>query len=251
MFEYRIEDKPSRTVIAHWFLMSFNAGCINAGGFLATGRFVSHVTGFATLFGVDLAERKYEAALGILSVPLFFLLGSFIAGMLIDRPIFQKKKPHFDYVMALSALCLLLTGTIGEFTQAGVFIGGATKLKQAYTLLVLLCLACGLQNGALTTSTGRNVRTTHLTGLLTDLGLGLARLLSFRARDKRLVQEVEAEWLRAGSIAAFVLGSAAGALFFSRLGYHGFLLPAAIAAYAAWHGRRAKLAAHRQDTVEI
>src|SRR4051812_35147259 len=99
MFSHRLDETPSNVVVLHWFLLSFNAGCINAGGFMATGRFVSHVTGFATLFGVDLVNQQLEGAMGILSVPIFFLLGAFLAGLLIDRPILRKKKPHFDYVM--------------------------------------------------------------------------------------------------------------------------------------------------------
>src|SRR5438874_1149123 len=87
MFSHRFDQSASNTVVLHWFMLSFNGGFINAGGFLATGRFVSHVTGFATLFGVGLTKNEANAALGILSVPIFFLLGAFIAGLLIDRPI--------------------------------------------------------------------------------------------------------------------------------------------------------------------
>jgi uncharacterized membrane protein YoaK (UPF0700 family) len=86
-------------VALHWFLLSFSGGCINAGGFLATGRFVSHVTGFATLFGVDIVNGQVEAAMGILSVPVFFLLGAFVAGLMIDRPIYLGRKPHFVLVI--------------------------------------------------------------------------------------------------------------------------------------------------------
>jgi len=107
MFNHRFDQNVENSVAAHWFLLSLNGGFINAGGFLATGRFVSHVTGFATLFGVDLANSQFEAAVQILSVPLFFLLGAFLAGLLIDRPLYKKRRPHFDWVMGLSACALL------------------------------------------------------------------------------------------------------------------------------------------------
>src|SRR4051794_8426190 len=121
MFLHRLDQTPSNRVVLHWYLLSFNGGLINAGGFLATGRFVSHVTGFATLFGVDVIRRELDAAVGILSVPFFFLLGAFLAGMLIDRPIHRKQKPHFDYVMGLSALCLFLAASGGVLTHFGSF----------------------------------------------------------------------------------------------------------------------------------
>jgi uncharacterized membrane protein YoaK (UPF0700 family) len=60
------------------------AGTINSGGFLACGRWVTHVTGFATFFGIDLVTGEYKLALSMLIVPMFFLLGSFVSGYLID-----------------------------------------------------------------------------------------------------------------------------------------------------------------------
>lgn len=246
MFKHRLDQTPSNVVVFHWYLLSFNGGFVNAGGFLGTGRFVSHVTGFATLFGVDLVNREFTNAVGILSVPFFFLLGSFFAGMLIDRPIHRGKIPHFDYVMGLGALCLFLAAGGGELTQFGSF-GGRLRLKEVYVLLSLLCLACGLQNGAITSSSGSSIRTTHLTGLTTDLGLGLARLLTFQRKEETFKKEARANRLRAGSIISFVLGSAAGSWAFLQLGYRGFIIPALIASYAAIHGRHVKIAAHKQE----
>jgi uncharacterized membrane protein YoaK (UPF0700 family) len=204
------------------------------------------VTGFATLFGVDLVNHQQEQAIGILSVPAFFLLGAFLAGFFIDRPIYKNKKPHFDYVMGLSGLCLFLAASGGGMSHFESF-GVLTQLRQAYVLLCLLCLACGLQNAAITSSSGRTIRTTHLTGLTTDLGLGFARLLTYKPRDVRYKKEVRANWLRSGSIAAFVLGSAIGSWIFIRTGYQGFIFAGLIAFYAAWHGRKAKLTPHLQQ----
>lgn len=243
MFQHRFDQTPNNFVVLHWFMLSFNGGCINAGGFLATGRFVSHVTGFATLFGVDLTNNQVQAAFGILSVPIFFLLGAFVAGLLIDRPIHHEKKPHFDWVMGLSALCLFLAAGGGELLQFGIF--GSTGFKENYLLMVLLCLASGLQNGAITSSSGSSVRTTHLSGLTTDLGLGLARMLTLDIQNNRFKKEVRANYLRIGSILSFVAGSAIGAWIFLRFGYRGFILSGLIASYAAWHGKNAKIEAHR------
>lgn len=241
MFNHRFDQNVDNTVVFHWFLLSLSGGFINAGGFLATGRFVSHVTGFATLFGVDLANAQVEAALGILSVPLFFLLGAFIAGLLIDRPIHQGKKPHFDWVMGLSAGALVIAATAGELSRFGIF-GEVIGLEQSYTLLILLCLASGLQNAAITSSSGKSIRTTHLTGLTTDLGLGLARLLTFDLKTQPFQSEVRANYLRVGSILSFIIGSALGAWIFMAFGYRGFLFPAVVSLYASWHGRKAKVA---------
>ncbi|MGE3262736.1 MAG: YoaK family protein [Bacteriovoracia bacterium] len=247
MFNHRFDQNANNTVAMHWFLLSFSGGAINAGGFLATGRFVSHVTGFATLFGVDITNHQIQAAFGILSVPLFFLLGAFLAGLLIDKPIYQGRQPHFDWVMGLSAFCLFFASAGGEILQLGTF-GYALGLKENYVLLGLLCLASGLQNAAITSSSGRSVRTTHLTGLTTDLGLGLARIFAFDAKEPRLRAELRANYLRIGSIIAFIIGSAIGAWIFLKLGYRGFILPGLISVYASWHGKKAKITPHLLPT---
>lgn len=235
MFHHQLKQQLKLSTVTGWFLMAFGAGCVNAGGFLATGRFVTHVTGFATLFGSELTILRWDAAIGILSVPLFFLAGAFIAGVLIDRRILRKKAPHFEWVMLMSAACLILAALAGEIDGLGQF-GYEVRLKQIYFLLALLCLASGLQNAALTSSSGSSVRVTHLTGLTTDLGLGLAR--------PPTAVETRANRLRMGTIASFILGSAAGAALFKLYGYHGFFLPAAISLYAAAQGRREKHLAH-------
>ncbi len=247
MFKHRFDQDADSWVIAHWFLLSFNGGCINAGGFLATGRFVSHVTGFATLFGVDITQNQIEAAFGILSVPIFFLLGSFLAGLMIDRQIYRGERPRFDWVMLLCALCLFVASG-GESFDFGIF--GETSLNQNYVLMAFLCLASGLQNGAITSSSGKSVRTTHLTGLTTDLGLGFARVLTISADKPLFKKEVRANYLRMGSIFSFVVGSAVGSWIFLKVGYEGFILSGVIAAYTAWHGRNTKVEAHALPSVD-
>jgi uncharacterized membrane protein YoaK (UPF0700 family) len=237
MFQHRLEQSVGRTVVFHWFLMSFNGGAINAGGFLATGRFVSHVTGFATQFGVAIYTESLGIAAGLLSVPLFFLLGAFVAGIMVDRPLRYGKPPRFGWVMGLSAMCLGAAAGGANSFNFGSF-GEDARFHQNYLLLALLCLASGLQNAAITSSSGGSVRTTHLTGLTTDLGLGLSRI-AFAAEGRFMTaQERKLNLLRVGSIFSFVVGSALGAFVFLRFGYNGFLLPAAISAYAALFGRR-------------
>ena len=250
MFDHRLDTSPGFRVFSHWFLLSFNAGCINSGGILAGGRFVSHVTGFATLFGVHAAHGEWEAAFGILSVPLSFLAGATISGMLIDRQIHLHRKPHYDYVMLMSAVCLGLSALAGGMETLPAF-GQDFHLKQTYILLVLLCLACGLQNAAISTSSGKSVRTTHLTGITTDLGLGIARRITLKRNPVLLKREQEANIFRIGTIISFALGSAVSALLFLRFKYYGFLLPCAIALYAALHGRHVKLTHDRFRRADV
>lgn len=247
MFEHKLDEKLDFTIIGHWFLLALNAGLINAGGFISCGRFVTHVTGFATLFGVDLATGHLDKALGILSIPLFFMLGAFISGLLVDGQIYQKQKPHPDLVMGLCSLLLLSAALFGHGHFFGTF--GTEYTRHDYILLAMLCLASGLQNGAITSSSGSSVRTTHLTGTTTDLGLGLARLIYFVSQHKKS-RESFFNLLRLGTISSFIIGSGLGAAIFFKVGYLGFLIPSAICAYVAWYARFHKSPApHRLDPI--
>ncbi len=234
MFDHSLHDRPGRVARFHWLLLAFLAGSVNAGGYIACGRFVSHVTGFATLFGLDAATGRWDDALGILSVPLYFLMGVMISAYLIDRPYRRGKKPHYATVMSCVALCLILVAVLGQGNAFGVF-GEPAHLRRDYFLLALLCAASGLQNAAITTATGATVRTTHLTGLTTDLGIGIIRAISVNPLDPAEKEKINAEWkaarFRVGTIGAFGMGSALGAVLYLRFAYMGFMLPAAIAIY--------------------
>jgi uncharacterized membrane protein YoaK (UPF0700 family) len=231
VFHHSVDQDYTFKTSFHWFMLAFLSGCVNAGGYLACHRFVSHVTGFATLAGIDLANRKYDAAVGILSVPAFFLGGVMISAWLVDREHHQGKRPHYAIVMGLVAACLATAALLGHFHFFGAF-GADLKLKHDYFLLALLCMASGLQNATITTATGATVRTTHLTGITTDLGIGLIRLITPGMREKKLAREKKANRLRIGTICSFGLGSALSAGVFLHVGYLGFLIPAGLAFYA-------------------
>lgn len=215
----------TRNVIV-WLILAFQAGVINVGGFLACQRFVSHVTGFSTLFGHEVARGQWLDGLGMLSVPAFFVLGAMISAFLIDRRILQNRLPRYATAMFLMAgtnFALLIAGNIGLF---GTF-GEPLILARDYTLLALLCFVSGLQNAMVTSASGAVVRTTHLTGITTDLGIGIVRMLFQTHHISRSV-ELRATEMRIGVIAAFTLGSAVAAFIFLNNQYWGFALPAAI-----------------------
>ncbi|MBX7148824.1 DUF1275 domain-containing protein [bacterium] len=236
MFKHDLKSNQYKKVYFNASLLSILAGCVNAGGFMASGRFVTHVTGFATWFGMDLIQNKWLAAFGTLSVPLFFLLGTMLSAFLVDRRILMGKKPAYTLVMVLITLCLLTVAIEGYFNFFGIF-GGEVNIKQHYVLLILLCGASGLQNAAITTFYGAQVRTTHLTGITTDLGIGLVRLFSPQPDIEKHQGEIRANILRLLVIVSFVMGSIAGAYLFLKLQYLGFLIPALLSAYAAFESK--------------
>lgn len=231
MFKHRISEKAGIKTYLDWFLLAFLAGCVNTGGWLACQRFVTHVTGFASLAGVDLASGNWNQAIGILTVPIYFLFGVMVSAYFVDRRLHAGKAPRYSLVMGAVGVLLAIAGIGGEFGWFGKF-GSPIELRQDYFFLALLCASSGLQNAALTTATGATVRTTHLTGITTDLGIGLMRAASLPATHPDRVIETHNNWLRIGTVLAFMVGSAVGASLFLKQGYLGFLLPSAIAFYA-------------------
>jgi uncharacterized membrane protein YoaK (UPF0700 family) len=110
---------------------------------------------------------------------------------------------------------------------------GHYDLKANHLLLAILCLACGIQNAVVSTATGLILRSTHLTGTTTDLGTGLVRCLWMprNSPERRLERRFNA--MRAGQIAAFILGASIGAYVFPHWHYLAFALPAGLALVSA------------------
>ncbi len=220
--------------------MAGSAGFTNAAAFLAVGTFVTHVTGFASLFGVHAAEADFKEAAIALVVPLFFLVGALVAGLLVGVREERGQFPHYDWVMVLSGISVLVTPALAWAGHLGTFENGFhLSLQQNAVILASLCMASGMQNAALSSATQHSVRITHLSGLTTDLGLALARLLGVSDAGRRSTL-LRLSAVRSGTIAAFLIGSLAGAAAAYRFGFNSFLLPAAICFYAALRGRQEK-----------
>jgi uncharacterized membrane protein YoaK (UPF0700 family) len=207
--------------------MAFQAGTLNIGGFLTCKSFVSHVTGFATLFGYEVQRNNLQGALVFLSVPLFFLIGAMISGLLVDLQLKLHHMPRYYVVFSVLFvlnLLVVISGNAGFFGPFGEF----SESFPNYILLILLSLICGIQNGTITSISSSVVRTTHLTGITTDLGIGIMRLINKKHFADRLKSEQNATYMRIGLIVSFGLGSICGGLAFTSLKYFGFIIPVII-----------------------
>lgn len=248
MYVSTLQGARSRKVVFDWFVLAFLAGSINAGGFLACHRFVTHMTGFATLFGIDVVHGKFSDALGMLTIPLFFLLGVVISALLIEHPRTHRKRPHYFTTMMLVAACLILATVLGICGIFGTF-GDDVDIGSDYLLMALLCGASGLLNAAISTASGATVRLTHITGLITDLGASLVRSYSIRKNRTASHQEFRTSLLRIGTIASFTTGGVAGAMVFLKWGYWGFLLPTGLSFYAAWLAHQHKKSGNTKTVI--
>ncbi len=203
-----------------WMILAFQAGILNIGGLLACRTFVSHVTGYISLAAHELESNQIQHALALLLMLVIFMLGSMTSGILIDSKMRENKKPKYFYVFGLLSLitCLItIGGLIGLFGEFGDNTHGLAK----YILIGLLCFSCGLQNGVVTLVSRSVVRTTHATGLVTDLGIGIVRSLrSWQAKIDE--NESQANLMRVGILFSFFIGSVIGYPIFRSWQFLGF-----------------------------
>lgn len=215
----------TRSNVCIWMLMAFQAGLLNIGGFMACHRFVSHVTGFATFFGYELSQGQERHAWGMLAVPLFFLFGAMLSGQLVDIRLKRHKKPKYYIAFGLIFFLTIVVFCGGVLGFFGPF-GESLEIADGYALLMFLCLICGIQNGTITTVSKSVIRTTHLTGITTDLGIGLVRILNRKTITESIENEQKATLMRLGIIFFFGFGSVVGGYAFGFYRYGAFLIPA-------------------------
>lgn len=216
----------SRSNMSIWITMAFQAGLLNVGGFLASHTFVSHLTGFATLAGIEAEQGHLTRFWSLILAPISFLLGAMVSGILVDLRIKLKKKPNYYLVFGLIFFLSTLVSIAGTNDFFGPF-GQTLNSWDGYCLITLLCFICGVQNGAVTLVSRSVIRTTHLTGITTDLGIGLVRTLN-RNRLNDQNDENKANVMRASIILFFMLGSIVGVPTFQKFGFLAFLLPSFI-----------------------
>ncbi len=210
--------------------MAFQAGVLNMGGFMACHRFVSHVTGFATFFGYEFSQKDRSHAWGMLLVPLFFLFGAMVSGYLVDIRVKLHKKPKYYIAYAVMLILILIATVGGQLGWFGPFGASLEDSRKGYLLLILLCFTCGVQNGTITSVSRSVVRTTHLTGITTDLGIGLVRIFNKgilqTEHHDMIANEYKATFMRLGIISMFVMGSVLAGFVYPVVGFWGFLIPA-------------------------
>lgn len=233
---------PSTEVLAgrnigSWTSLAFGAGFVNATAFLACQRFVTHITGILTHAGVD--EGRWSLFAEYIVVLICFIGGAMSAVLLLDwRRLRGLPSPQW---FPLVTVALLLAGcaVAGHLGFFGAF-GTEVESRRDFILLSVLAFAMGLQNASVANATGALVRTTHMTGPATDLGVALAFLLLPETAEDTRYAARRTVILRASKIVAFTLGAVAAALVVPSLGYLAFLLPAAICVgVAIWvFGRR-------------
>lgn len=227
-----LHSPPTIFTLRHvpsFFLLAFAAGSVNAGALLACQRFVTHVTGTATRLGVD--AGLWPLAFDYAVVLACFIAGAMASVLAIDARHHRGQAPRYALPLVIVSAILAIVAVSGRLGLYGPF-GGSVEHAADFLLLSMLGFAMGLQNASVATSTGLAIRTTHMTGPASDLGVHLAT--SIFATGEARANALRGAALRAGKIASFIAGGAAMVPLARTFGYLAFLAPAAIVVTAAY-----------------
>lgn len=188
------------------FVLAFIAGCINVIGLLGfEHQSVSHLSGTATLLGTNMIDGSVSTVLHLGAVLFAFFVGAAISGLLLHGSSLKLGR-HYDTALMIESLFIFIAlYLLSQGSPYGHFIASA---------------ACGIQNALATTYSGAIVRTTHLTGMFTDLGIMVGSALRGETFDKRK------GILFLLIIFGFILGGTFGTYLFDLYHFNALIFPA-------------------------
>ena len=197
-------------------VLAFVAGATNAGGFLAVQQYTSHMTGIVSSMADNLELGAYDLVLGGLGGLLSFLLGAACSAIMVNYS--RRHQLHSEFALPLLFEALLLLG----FGVLGARLSGIPGLFVPVTVM-LLCFIMGLQNALITKLSHAEIRTTHITGIVTDIGIELGKLLYWNVDQSPQQHPVRVNRQRLRVLGLLALnffgGGVLGALGFKYLGY--------------------------------
>jgi uncharacterized membrane protein YoaK (UPF0700 family) len=202
--------------------LAFVAGIVNVVGYLGfEHQAITHLTGTTSLLGAALVDGDRRAIGNLLGVILAFVAGAMTSGLIIQDSTLQLGR-RYGVVLSIEALLLVLAVPLFE--------------RQMIAGVLLAAAACGLQNAMASTYSGSLIRTSHVTGLFTDIGIAVGHALRGMPVAKRRLA------LCSLVICGFLAGGTAGAWLYSFFGYRTLYFPATLTgsvglAYALYRQR--------------
>jgi uncharacterized membrane protein YoaK (UPF0700 family) len=207
-------QRTPRTNLRLGATLAFVAGAANAGGFLAVGQYTSHMTGVVSSAADHLVLGEWSLAGAAFASLATFMAGAMCTAVLVNWG--QRRHLHSCYSLPL----LIEAGFLVLFGLLGASLGLHSALLLPATVL-LLCFIMGLQNAVITKISRAEIRTTHVTGLATDLGIELGKLVYVNRNQALAKVLANRDRMRTHGllIACFFVGGLLGALGFKWVGY--------------------------------
>jgi len=188
------------------------AGSINAAGFHAVGFFSANMTGNVSLVSDHLALGELRLAAVFLGIFASFIAGATVSTLLINAGRRRNISKIYAYSIATeAALLIVLAG-------ADLYLA---SFHRSIVLIIGLSFLMGLQNAVVTRISNARVRTTHVSGMSTDIGIGLGMLIDFALgrEPKSGAEEVRSKLrLHSQTVFSFMVGGACGVAVYQAAG---------------------------------
>ena len=206
MFRHQGKSRTLKHNLRIATILSFVAGIVNVTGFLSFKQLTTNVTGHFALFINDVANFEFWKGTIYFLYIFSYLFGSFSSSFLIEKYRANKKLNVFVLPTIIECLILISIGLFSNFIE----------IKSPDTIVCLLLFAMGLQNSFVTKISNAVVRTTHLTGLFTDLGIDISQLFFPKLHPHREKLKANIK-LRIFIISFFFIGGIIGGFLYSKL----------------------------------
>ncbi|NMK47426.1 DUF1275 domain-containing protein [Achromobacter sp. Bel] len=200
------------------YFLTFTAGAVNAGGFLAVQQYTSHMSGIVSMMADHMALGGMIVVLQGLAALLSFLAGAASSAFLINFGRRSHLASEYALPLLLEAALLLGFGLLGANLET---------LRWFYVpgTVMLLCYIMGLQNAMITKVSRSEIRTTHVTGMVTDIGIELGKLFYWNVAkgDAQTMPPVRADRTKLTvlslMVTLFFVGGVTGAYSFFHFGF--------------------------------
>lgn len=226
MFRHKGKNRTFAHDLRLATLLSFVAGLVNITGVLALKTLTTNVTGHFAFFAEEIMRNDYATAFTFFIFTLFFLFGSFLSSFLEE--LISVKNPDLSHIFPITLEMVILIG-VGIFGSSSGLLSLEGKLTAFFMLF-----AMGIQNSLVTNISKSTVRTTHLTGLFTDLGIELSQLFFYKKENeaKKLKTSI---FLRLSIITFFFLGCFSGGIIYQFIGIKTLFVAAFCLLIAQWY----------------
>lgn len=191
-------------------LTAFSAGMVNIASLLIFFAFSSNVTGHYAILASEIVFGNYYQIAVVFGWIFLFFFGGFISNMIVIN--FNTKSKYLAHAtpIVMEIICLLSVGFYGQYFYQ-------ETLTETEILMALMIFAMGLQNGLTASISNSAVKTTHLTGTTTDLGVLFAMFTKPKYRNNRQLRGKAS--LLSTIASAYVIGAVSAGFIYLHIGF--------------------------------
>ncbi|QFG69067.1 YoaK family protein [Ornithinimicrobium pratense] len=203
------------------YLLAWVAGVLNSVGFVAVGFYTSHMTGIVATVADQLVLGGTHLVLFGAVALAAFILGAMACALQFNWARRRHRRDRFALVLFVEAVLILIVGGLAE---------EVTWAHREWLIVATLGFVMGQQNALITKVSNATIRTTHITGMVTDIGIELGKMTYLkRPGDPDPVRGDPHKLLMLSILVAlFFVGGVLGALGYLAIGFPVLLVPAAL-----------------------